>query len=497
MSNFEENVSTKGINKILSRNNIILVYTILVAITISIIIAAIIAFYFNNINKETIQNGIFIKGIDVSLLTKQDAISKVESELHDQMSEHVVFKYKNCEYYVEPEQFNAKFDINSAVEYAYNLGKSGNVIQDIKDYSSILFNNINIEPNFTYDKDALKYYLQGIQEQLPDQLEQSSYYVDGNELIITAGKNGAVIYDDKIEKIIIEDIKNLNYSNSIYELPTETIYPEKINVSEIHKDIYQKMENAYYTTDPYMIYADRTGVDFNVEEVENYMEENPNEYEYKVGLNITKPEVTINDIGIEAFPNLLATYSTKYVNNANRTTNLKLAASKINSKVIMPGEEFSFNKTVGQRTRAAGYKDAAIFVNGQTEDGLAGGICQISTTLYNAVTLANLDVTERRNHSLLTSYSQPGRDATVVWGSSDLKFTNTREYPVKLYFSVSNGLATCSVYGLKTDNEYDISFETKTIKKTSKTMVVDTYLIYKQNGKIVEKTKLHRDTYKL
>lgn len=497
MSNFEENVSTKGINKILSRNNIILIYTILVAITIAIIIAAIIAFYFNNKNKETIQNGIYIKGIDVSLLTKQEAISKVESKIKEQMGEHVIFKYKNCEYYVEPEQFNANFDINSAVEYAYNLGKSGNIIQDIKDYSSILFNNINIEPTFNYDKEALEYYLQGIQEQLPDQLEQSSYYLDGNDLIITSGKNGAVIYNEKIENLIIEDIKNLNYSNSIYELPTETVYPEKVDVQAIHEDIYQKMENAYYTTNPYMIYADRQGVDFNIEEVENYIEENPAEYEYKIGLTITKPEVTIKDIGIEAFPDILGTFSTKYVNNANRTTNLRLAASKINSKVIMPGEEFSFNKTVGQRTRAAGYRDAAIFVNGKTEDGLAGGICQISTTLYNAVTLANLDVIERRNHSLLTSYSQPGRDATVVWGSSDLKFKNTRNYPVKLYFSVSNGLATCSVYGLKTDDEYDISFETKTIKKTSKTMVVDTYLIYKQNGTIVKKSKLHRDTYKL
>ena len=132
MSNFGENVSTKGINKILKRNNIILIYTILVAITFAIIIAAIIAFYFNNKNSEIIQKGIFIKGIDVSSLTKQDAISKVESKIKEQMGEHIIFKYNNCEYYVEPEQFNASFDVNSAVEYACNIGKTGNIIQDIK-----------------------------------------------------------------------------------------------------------------------------------------------------------------------------------------------------------------------------------------------------------------------------------------------------------------------------------------------------------------------------
>lgn len=497
MSNFEEISSTGGINSDLKRNNIIIIYLILIIITIVVMICTALVFYYHHKNQETIQNGIFIKGIEVSSLTKQEAISKVEAGIQEQMGEHIILKYKNHEYYVEPEQFNTSFDIYSAVEYAYNIGRTGDIIQDIKDYSGVLFNNINIEPNLNYDKDALKFYLEGIQEQLPDQLEQSSYYVDGKDLIITAGKNGAVIYIEKLEKTIIEAITTLSFSNKVYEIPTYALYPDKIDVQAIHNDIYQEMQNAYYTTEPYMIYAEKEGVDFSVEDTEKYIEENPNEYEYKIALNIIKPEITINDIGIEAFPDLLGTYSTKYVNNANRTTNLRIAASKINSTVIMPGETFSFNKVVGQRTRAAGYKDAAIFVNGKTEDGLAGGICQISTTLYNAVTLANLDVTERRNHSLLTSYSQPGRDATVVWGSSDLKFVNDRNYPVKLYFSVSDGYAKCSVYGLKTDNEYDISFETVTIKRTSTTMIVDTYLIYKQNGTIVKKEKLHRDTYKV
>lgn len=495
MSNFEEAFSMK--RKILRKDNIILIYTILVAITIAIVIASIIAFYFNNKNKTTIQNGIYIKGIEVSSLSKEEAVSKVESKLKEKMGEHIILKYSNCEYYVELEQFNASFDVNSAVEYAYSIGRTGDFFQDSKDYISVMFNKLDIEPIFNYDKEALDFYLDGIQEELPDQLEQSSYYLDGNNLIITSGANGAVIYKDKLEEVILDEVKNLKYGNSVYEIPTYTLYPDKIDVESIHSDIYQEMQNAYFTTDPYMIYADKKGVDFNVQEVENYITENPNESEYKVALNISNPEVTINDIGIEAFPDLLGTFSTKYVNNANRTTNLKLAANKINSTVIMPGEIFSFNKIVGKRTEKAGYKNAAIFVNGQVEDGLAGGICQISTTLYNAVTFANLEVTERRNHSLLASYAQPGRDATVVWGSSDLKFENTRNYPIKIYFSVENGIAKCSIYGLKGDNEYDISFETVTIKKTSTTMIIDTYKIYKQNGTVVKKEKLHRDTYKI
>ena len=356
---------------------------------------------------------------------------------------------------------------------------------------------MNVEPVFNYDKEALDFYLQGVQDELPDQLEQSSYYLEDNNLIITSGKNGAVIYIDKIEDFIISEMENLNFKNSIYEIPTYTVYPDRINVQKIHDEVYKEMKNAYYTKEPYMIYPECEGVDFNATELDNYITQYPNELEYQVSLTISKPEVTIDDIGIEAFPDLLSTYSTKYVNNPNRTTNLRIAASKINSKVVMPGDEFSFNKVVGKRTVAAGYKNAAIFVNGSVEDGLAGGICQISTTLYNAVNLAGLNVTERRNHSQLASYATPGRDATVVWGSSDLKFVNTRNYPIKILFSVSDGYAKCSVYGLKGDDEYDISFETVTIKRTSTTMIVDTYLIYKQNGQVVKKEKLHRDTYKV
>lgn len=495
MFNREETFSSIGNNRFFRRDNIILVFTILVAITVICVIAAILAFYSSVKNRKVMFDNVFIKGIDISNLSKEDAKAKVEEEINSKMSNHVVLKYNNYQFYVEPEQFDAKFDINSAVDYAYSIAKSGNIVTDFNDYIKVKFKGINIEPTFDYDKEALDFYLQGLQDELPDQLEQSSYYLEDNNLIITAGKNGAVIYTDKIEKAIVNDIANLNFENSIYELPTYMVYPDAVDLDAIHDEVYCEVQNAYYTTDPYMIYVDREGVDFSVEEMANRINENPNEEEYKVALKITKPEVTIDDIGIDAFPNQLSTYATKYVNNANRTTNLKLAAAKINSKVVMPGETFSFNKVVGQRTVAAGYKNAAIFVNGGVEDGLAGGICQISTTLYNAVNLADLEVTERRNHSQLASYAEPGRDATVVWGSSDLKFENTRDYPIKILFSVSDGIARCSVYGLKGQNEYDVSLETVTVKKTSTTMVVDAYKVYKQNGVVIKREKLHRDTY--
>lgn len=98
----------------------------------------------------------------------------------------------------------------------------------------------------------------------------------------------------------------------------------------------------------------------------------------------------------------------------------------------MPGETFSYNQTVGERTIAAGYKEAGAYAGGKVVQDVGGGICQTSSTLYNAALLANLEIVDRSNHQFLTSYVDASRDATVAWGSIDFQFKNTRTYPIKI-----------------------------------------------------------------
>ena len=241
--------------------------------------------------------------------------------------------------------------------------------------------------------------------------------------------------------------------------------------------------------------------------------------EYEIALKITKPKKTVKDIGTEAFPDLLATFSTNYqASNVSRTTNLKLASNKINGTVILPNEEFSYNKVVGERTISAGYKMAATYSNGQVVDGLGGGICQISSTLYDAVVMANLNVTTRRSHQFVTSYVPAGKDATVVWGAQDFKFVNSRKYPVRIVATVEGGVATVQIWGIKEEVEYNISIETKkvaTIEYTTQYVQdaslpvgqqkviqagnngrkVEAYKVTKLNGQVVSTTLLSRDTY--
>ena len=134
---------------------------------------------------------------------------------------------------------------------------------------------------------------------------------------------------------------------------------------------------------------------------------------------------------------VLGRYKTSFnPGEKNRTINLKLAAAAINGQVIQPGKTFSFNKTVGPRTRERGYLEATIFVGGKKEQGLGGGICQVSSTLYNAVLNSKLKVVERHTHSLPVTYVPTGKDATVSYGYLDFRFQNNKPYPVKIQAAV-------------------------------------------------------------
>lgn len=147
------------------------------------------------------------------------------------------------------------------------------------------------------------------------------------------------------------------------------------------------------------------------------------------------------------FSNVYATYSSNYVNNANRTTNLKVASKAISGTIVNPGETFSLNKVVGPRTAKRGYKEAPVFT-GTTgvENGLGGGICQVASTLFNCALRANVTITERHQHSQRVSYVPLGRDAAIYGTIEDFKWTNNTKYPIKISMTVKNGVITCTFY---------------------------------------------------
>lgn len=181
-------------------------------------------------------------------------------------------------------------------------------------------------------------------------------------------------------------------------------------------------------------------------------------------------KVTTEAVQALAFDSIIAEYSTKFSTyDTNRSDNLALAAKTLDKKEIRPGETFSFNGTVGPRTEQTGYKDAKIIINNEFIYGIGGGVCQVSSTLYNTVLLANLPIMERIHHSVPISYVPLGRDATVSYPDIDFKFKNDTSGLIYLRTEVKSGVLTIRLWGKKNNKtvrlvnevEQELQFQTE------------------------------------
>lgn len=473
------------------------IFLIFASIILAIFLICFLTFTFLNIKNTKIISNIFIQTYDVSNLTQEEAIKKINNIITSQIPEELTLKHNDYETSISTKELNIQFDTTNAVNNAYKVGRTGNLLQNDLTILQTKFQKKQFTLNLTLDIESLKKQLQDISGKLPDKVKESSYYIEGSNLILTKGETGAVVDVDKTASEIIEQIQNLNVKNNTIEIATEEKSPSALDIDSIHSELYSEAKDAYFTQNPYSIYPSENGVDFaiSIDDAKVMLQEDKDEY--SIPLKVLYPSVTTNMLGTEAFPNLLSQYSTSYsTRNQKRTTNLRLAANKINGTVLMPGETFSYNKVVGERTIAAGYQEAPIYVSGKVVDGLGGGICQITTTLYNAVVYANLEIVERSNHQFVPSYAPASRDATVVYGSIDFKFKNNRNYPIKILCSVQNGIANFQIYGLKTDNDYEVVISNRVTGTTSNAIYSEAYKILKQNGQVVSSTLLSQDVYK-
>lgn len=488
---------------------------IIVAIIAVILILLSTGFALINVNNENIMKGVSIDGISVQGLSKEETKKIIENKIQEKINSEIKIYVDNEEQTLLLSQIELEYKTEDAVEIAYKIGRGKNIfVNNFEILKSMLFGN-NIDLEYTYNEELLNSVMQGIKNNIPNVVVNPTYCIEESELIITKGTEGLTINENELKNEIIEKIK-LSSNNDI-NISTFMAKPEKINIEKIYEEVYKEVQDAYYTTDPFQIYPEVKGIDFNLDEAKVLLEEDKEEY--VIALIITEPQKTTSDIGTEAFPDRLSIFQTRYdATNRTRTTNLQLAVNKINGVVLMPGETFSYNKTLGKRTAEAGYKDAAGYSGGKVVQMIGGGICQISSTLYDAVVYANLEIVERHNHAFLTSYVGAGKDATVVYGSLDFQFKNTRKYPVKIQSYMQNGIATVCIYGIKEEVEYDVEISTTILNYipysviyendsslTAGTEVVTqggqrgcksiTYKILKQNGKEVSRSVLSTDTY--
>lgn len=500
-----------------SKKSTLCIITVSILVLLLVIVSVI--FSLLNINNENILNNVSIMGIDVSNMSMDKAKEEVNEVINAKLAEELTLKKDDYETNFSGSQISAHFDVDSAVNEAFNQGRDGNIITNNYGILSTWLFGKNIECNFSFSEESLNKKLEDIQAKLPEAVVQSNYYIEDEDLIIVKGTKGLSIKKDELEAEILNKIKDVNKKYDIITIPTEEIEPEEIDLEKIKNEIYKEPQDAYITKNPTTVHTHVNGVDFaiSMEEARKIISEDKEEY--VIPLKITIPDKTLSDLGEEAFPDELGTYSTRYdPTNKNRSNNLELSAKKIDGTIIMPGEIFSYNQTVGERTIAEGYKEAGAYAGGRVVQDVGGGICQTSSTLYNAVLLANLEIVDRSNHQFLTSYVPAGRDATVAWGAIDFQFKNTREYPIKIEASVKNGVCEMSIYGIKEETEYEVviqpvvlsyipyttKYEDDPTLEEGKEVVEqsgytgctsETYRIVKLNGEVVSKTLLSKDTY--
>lgn len=484
------------------------------ALAIALIISTIFALI--NMGNQNILKGVSIQGIDVSGLDRNQAVEKLNAMYDEKLATEIKVKYQDYESEIDLKALETSYDVEKAVDQAVAIGRDSNIfVNNYEILSTYLFKK-EVPIDFTTNDELTTQTLDDVSAKLPGVVEEPSYYREENTLYIAKGKRGNVVDKEAFKETLKAEIANPQKNEETIELQVTEKDPDPIDVDKIHEEVHTEVQDAYFTKDPFELHPEVEGVDFDVEAAKAIIAAEDKE-EYEIPLTITEPKVKLSDMGTEAFPNRLATFSTNYnAGDTDRTTNLRIACQKLNGKVIMPGETFSYNKTLGKRTAQNGYRNGKIYEGGKVVDGIGGGICQISSTLYNAVLMSNLTIVERHNHQFVPSYVGPGRDATVVYGALDFKFKNTRTYPVRLTASIGGGVATVSVYGVKEENEYTFSFSTRTVstipfsetKEVNTTVpegtviqngsngrVTETYITKYLNGRAVSTSLLSRDTY--
>ncbi len=235
-------------------------------------------------------------------------------------------------------------------------------------------------------------------------------------------------------------------------------------------------------------------------------------------LPVKMAEKRIPDAELDKIKEIVAESSTRFpAGQRNRNENLKLASGKLDGLILMPGESFSFNQIVGERTMNDGYKIAPVLKNGRHDVGIGGGICQVSGTLYNAVVYANLKVLLRSNHSLPSAYLALGRDCTVSWPSLDFKFQNNTELPIAISRTYEPGKLSFRILGtkvigqevklqtfghrswgrgLKYEHDGSLPFgKQKVVEKGSSGHAVSVYRIVMLNGKEMKREILNQSNY--
>lgn len=491
---------------------------VIIVILLAIVILS-FGFGVINLSNDKILNGVVVANIDVSNMTKEEAIEVINRIYSENMDRTLVLSYEDYSLEISSDDIGFGYtDAEELASEAYSYGRDGNII---KDNFTVLKSYMNAEKRIDteekIDIEKLKAVLDGAISGENIFAQDDCYEISGEKLLITKGVEGKKINFEELETRILDALKNREMMVSIPVMISE---PVSLDIDEVYAKVHTEPKDATYKEgETFEVIKEENGIDFDLATAKaKYLELEPGQTA-EIELKIVEAGTKLEDLGDILFKNLIATHTSTYnTSDTNRVTNLKIAANRCNNTILYPGDEFSYNEALGHRTTANGYKMGNSFAGGKVVQTIGGGICQVSSTLYNAVLKADLTVTDRTAHGMYVGYVEPSTDATVVDNAIDFKFRNDRKYPVKIVTTCENGVVTASIYGIKDENEPTVEIEVKileTIEYTTETKydntmnkgttkvlqepvngyVSEAYKVYYKDGKEISRELVSKDRY--
>lgn len=400
-----------------------------------------------------------LDGVDVGKLTASEAAQELEQTLPQ----------RQCEFYLgtekdRPADASITFEqlgivpegsYQSAAEQALRTQKDlGFFSRGFTYLKSLLGSDSGIVSSLSWEQAKLDTASADLASKLSRPAQDTSYQFDNSELQVTMALDGCQVTAAAVQDALKQAVKESEESSVRVELKPEVLPAKSLSAQELSDAVAGSMRNAGYDPATKSIYPERVGASFDLDAAQAAMDKAKPGEVVRIPATVQKPSVTAETLKGLLFRDVLGECTTEVRGSAARRSNVRLAASAINGKVLNSGDVFSYNNTTGKRTTAKGYQAAPAYVQGETVNEIGGGVCQPSSTLYLACLRSNLQITERYAHRYVPSYIPAGMDATVSWGGPDLKFKNNTDYPIKIVTSYSNNRLTIKIIGTNIDGTY-------------------------------------------
>ncbi len=414
-----------------------------------------------------------IGGISMGGMTKAEAkqaLGEVSEKLH---SESMVIQVLDSTLSLSPVYTQIQPDADEAVNAAFREGATG-----VYDWTAYLGLNTDIIRSAadTLGKQyntSLSQTTAVVTGQRPPLEANAAPSDQGMVLSITVGSPEYGLDTDALYRQILDA-----YSGGVLTVTgvCSILPPEMPDLDALYAQYYVAPVDAVMDPKTFQISPDSYGYHFDLESVKEALSNAEYGETLEFPFRKITPDVTAATLSSTLFCDVLGSAKTPYkgLDTNNRNTNLALACEAINNVILLPGETFSYNQTLGKRTKEAGYKEAPSYAGGLTVDTLGGGICQVSSTLYYSTLFADLEIVERHNHSYVSDYIDKGMDATVTWDGADFCFSNNTDFPIRIEAWRADGYVNVRIIGTD-QRDYYVKMSYKVRQHTPYETVYEEY----------------------